>query len=68
MPTQPVQLLVVLDPSGRVSVNGPLENKLLCVKILAGALAAICDYQPHKIVLPAGVTIPSALSRDGKGR
>lgn len=68
MPLPPLQILVTRDPQGRVNVNGPLEDKLTCLKMLAIAMQAVCDFEPRRIALPTGVQIPPALSRDGKGR
>lgn len=67
MPLPPIQLIVTRGPDGRVNVNGPLEDKLTCLKLLAIAAQAVCDFEPRRIALPNGVQIPPGLSRDGKG-
>lgn len=50
-----IQLVISMDEAGAVSVNGPLNNKVLCYGLLATAQDVIKDMndqQAKKIVAP----------------
>jgi hypothetical protein len=49
------QILITLEDDGRVNVNGPLENKLLCYGLLEVAKETIVIFQQQmaKKVQPA---------------
>ena len=48
-----VQLIISMDEQGRVSVTGPIGNKLLCYGMLKLAEDAIRDFKPEeKRVVP----------------
>ena len=56
-----IQLIITMDDSGSVGVNGPLQNPLLCYGLLEMAKVAIHDHtqQNQRIVQPAnGVILP----------
>lgn len=50
---------VVLDPNnGQISVSGPINDKSLCVNILADALKAIVNQRQQVIVPAPGGSVP----------
>lgn len=55
--TPSIRLVVEMLPDGRVTVSGPIDNKLLCYGLLESAKDAIRDY----IVANAKLVQPVAL-------
>ncbi len=56
-----VELKITMDDAGRISVNGPIANKMLCYGMLEFAKDAIRAFaeKPSPIVqLPPGATVP----------
>jgi hypothetical protein len=48
-----VTLVIELEPDGKVSLAGPLENKLLCYGLLEIARQSVQDYDATKRVQSA---------------
>ena len=48
-----IQLIIQLDEAGKISVNGPLDNKVLCYGLLESAKEAIRDFKANTIIQPA---------------
>ena len=44
-----VTLTIMLKPTGEVALAGPIENKLLCLGLLAVAQNVIINYDPGAI-------------------
>ena len=44
-----VSLTITLQNNGGISVNGPIENKILCFGMLELAKQTIFDFDPRKI-------------------
>jgi hypothetical protein len=44
-----MEIVITMDEAGRVSVNGPLENKILCFGLLEVAKEAIKDFEAPKV-------------------
>lgn len=41
----PIQLVVTLNPgTGKVAINGPIDNQVLCLGMLEAGKAALLDY------------------------
>ena len=53
MITEPVTLSITFEPNGKLTVNGPIDNKVLCYGILE--LARDVIQQRAKITLPTPV-------------
>lgn len=49
------RLIIMLDEDGKVKLNGPLQNKLLCYGLLEVARDIIKD---HKVVIPVAAIPP----------
>lgn len=46
-------LIIRVHPSGKgVTVHGPLQDKLLCWRMLTDAAGVIINYEERKIVVP----------------
>ena len=45
------QLTITLTPDGKVNVNGPLTDKLFCLKMLAQAIVLVAEYQAPRVAL-----------------
>ena len=52
------QLVIVLEPGGRVTVAGPIHDRALCYAMLELARDAIRDYKPSAIVAPGDFRLP----------
>jgi hypothetical protein len=44
-----IQITISMDDNGKISVNGPIENKLVCYGLLESAKDAIRNYVIPKI-------------------
>lgn len=62
-----IQITITLDENGAISVNGPLENPILCYGLLVMAKDAIANHvsMAQRRVQPAPA---SALSLIGGGK
>ena len=49
------QLIIVLEQDGKINVNGPIGDKLLCYGMLECAKSAIKDYVPPQ---GGGLVVP----------
>jgi len=47
-----IKITVRLDETGNISVDGPLDNKILCYGLLEAAKDAIKAFEPKKIIQP----------------
>lgn len=57
---QAVKFEVVLLPDGRVNINGPIANKLLCYGLLEIARDLVKDYDPQKVdITPVRMFFPN---------
>lgn len=45
------QLTITLTPDGKVNINGPLADKLLCLKMLAQAIVLVAEYQAPRLTV-----------------
>ena len=45
------QLTITFTPDGKVNVNGPLADKLFCLKMLAQAIVLVAEYQAPRVSL-----------------
>ena len=53
-----MELLIKVRPDGSLSIEGPIENKILCLGILELAKKAIIDHQASALVIaPAGTQV-----------
>lgn len=43
-------LTLTLTPQGKLVINGPLRDKLLCMKMLAQAIVLVEEYKEPTIV------------------
>jgi hypothetical protein len=58
-----LQIVIQVEPDGRVKVNGPLHKKELCMKMLqlaAEAILALPSSEPE-IIVPQGLVDASGL-------
>jgi len=46
------KITITINERGNVSVNGPLDNKLLCYGLLEIARDAVKDYKPKVVEAP----------------
>jgi hypothetical protein len=56
----PLQLLITMEDSGQVRVDGPIGNKVLCFGLLEIAKEAVREYaeKNQKLVVPvSGMTV-----------
>lgn len=53
---KPIVLIIQVSPDGKIQINGPIANKLLCYSMLEGARDAVHEYHmnQNKIVKPTG--------------
>ena len=52
-------LIIGIAPDGRPIVSGQIENKKLCLNLLADVIKVIANYEPSKIVqAPTGLILP----------
>lgn len=63
MPKVVASLVIAIDDAGQVSVNGPLENRVLCYGLLGVAKDTICELagknKAQIVAPPAGLRFPS---------
>lgn len=52
-PKQRVQLIITLEENGNISVNGPIENEMLCDWMMKQAEKATAEYRAHQAALAA---------------
>jgi hypothetical protein len=58
-----LSLTIMMEEDGRIGVNGPIDNKILCYGMLELAKQAIQAYEPgRKIVTPNG-SVPVNLEK-----
>jgi hypothetical protein len=57
----PVELKITIDDSGRFSVSGPIENKMMCYGLLEMARDAIVDHcaKNQSLITPVSMVPPS---------
>lgn len=61
-------LTVTLFRDGHITVNGPLPNEDLCLRMLADALAAVRQFKRHpQAVTVPRLIVPTDLGGNGKG-
>jgi hypothetical protein len=55
-----IQLVISMDETGSVNVNGPIQNLLLCYGLLEMAKVAINDHakQNQRLVQPVTLGVP----------
>ena len=41
-----VKLEIMMDEQGRVAVNGPIGNKVMCYGLMMAAMDAVRNYKP----------------------
>lgn len=58
-----IQLVITLQPNGRVDVTGPIQEKLLCLGLLAMAQTIVVQYDPTTAIIPVAGT----LNPNGRG-
>ena len=64
--SEPITLIIRLQPNGAVEVNGPIQNKVLCYGLLGAAHDAIRDYksvEEPKIAIISGAVAASLKDR-----
>lgn len=49
------QLVITMNVNGQVAVNGPVQDRILCLGMLELAKLAVLNYQPAPKIVPAGV-------------
>ena len=47
-----VQLVITMDEKGQIMVNGPVENKILCLGLLEFGKIAVINHVPSPIIKP----------------
>lgn len=57
-------LTVALLPTGKITVNGPLRDKLLCMRMLAQAIVLVEEYREEPTIIRAE-TIPVVRRNQG---
>jgi len=63
MNRDPIQLVIIMSPDGRVFVNGSFNDKELALRLVKTAKNIITNYKPG----PDGIVIPNlVLPRDLK--
>ncbi len=51
-----IKLTIVLDKDGKVHVNGPLTNKIICFGLLEAAKEGIRNFKaPEAMIVPAAL-------------
>lgn len=60
-----VKIEITMDDQGRIGVNGPLQDKILCFGLLELAKAAVHEFGRNKSGLIPAIEIPSELLRRG---
>ena len=53
-----VKLEITMDEHGRVAVNGPITNKIMCYGLLMAAMDAVRAYKPGEPHLEVVGAIP----------
>ncbi len=54
------KLEIIMSPDGRVGVNGPLDNKVLCLGLLELAKDIVIKYEHKMIQVASPDSIPTA--------
>lgn len=57
-----IEMSIVREENGQVSVSGPIGDKMLCYGLIECARDAIREYKPGKIEVPKNV--PAALLKN----
>lgn len=58
-----VKILIELMEDGNVTINGPLENKVLCYGLLKMGEVLVTNYEAKKIIPMVMVPCGSVLGR-----
>lgn len=56
--TPSIRLVVEMLPDGRVTVSGPIDNKLLCYGLLESAKDAIREFQLNQKLIQPVALVP----------
>lgn len=65
----PLELKIMQDDAGQISISGPIENKLLCYGLLEVARDGIAEHHrqaAQRLVQPASV-VPFGQPKKGNG-
>lgn len=52
------KLIIELEANGQVTVNGPIQNKLLCYGLLEAAKDAIKEFKPESQITIPKIHVP----------
>lgn len=57
--TQQLKLIITINPDGSVSVNGPINDKVICYGMLEAAKDAIREHHARLAIANADRIIPA---------
>ena len=55
-----VKIFIELMDDGKVTINGPLENKIICYGLLKMAEVLVTNYEVRKVV-PVVMCLPGSI-------
>ena len=61
----PIQLIIIMNEDGTITMNGPLQQKVLCFGLLIQGMFLVENYKGDQIV-PGG-EIPMGILKGGRG-
>ena len=56
-----VEMSIILFADGRITVKGPLENKILCWGLLEAAKKTVSEHQQSNLVVPK-LVVPKGMA------
>jgi hypothetical protein len=54
-----IELTIQMDPSGNVSINGPIDNTILCYGLLEVARDLLKNHRDKKQQMTASIVAPT---------
>ena len=52
-------LIISMTQDGKVTVQGPLQNKKFCLTLLGDVIKIVANHEPTRIVVPKTGDIPA---------
>lgn len=65
-PGMAIRLVITVDDSGQMRLDGPIHDKLICYGVLEAAKMAIREFQQPRVA-PASVIPDLAVVKNGRG-
>jgi hypothetical protein len=63
----PIRLMIELEPGKAPTVSGPLQDKILCYRLLFDAFITIMTHTPPNLIAIAKIIPPTNLKGGGQG-